>query len=122
MRRRALAVVGVLFVAGGSAFGHHSYGDFCLDQSKSIEGVLESLRFVDPHVVLTIRAADSTVYTATWNAARQMERRGVTRTTLKVGDYLVVTGAPPRDPTSNEVMPVWEVRRMSDGWHWSSAR
>ena len=122
MRRTAVAVVGALILAGGSAvYAHHGYANFYLDQNRSIEGELESVRFVNPHVVLTIRAADSTMYTATWNAAAQVERDGITRTTLKIGDHLIVTGAPPRDPTSRELMPVWEIRRPRDGWRWVRA-
>jgi hypothetical protein len=119
MGRAMLTILGTLALAGSQAFAHHSYNDFHLDRSKSIEGDLESVRFVSPHVVLTIRTADSTVYTATWRSAAQVERAGVTRTTLKIGDRLVVTGAPPRDPASHQLMPVWEIRRPRDGWRWS---
>ncbi len=122
MRRTALAVVGALILADGSAvYAHHGYANFYLDQNKAIEGELESVRFVNPHVVLTIRAADRTMYTATWNAAAQVERDGITRATLKIGDHLIVTGAPPRDPTSRELMPVWEISRPRDGWRWVRA-
>ena len=114
-------VLGAIVLVGSSALAHHGYANFYLDQNKSIEGQLESVRFVNPHVVLTIRAADSTMYTATWNAASQVEREGVTRTTLKIGDHLIVTGAPPRDPTSRELMPGWEISRPGDGWRWVRA-
>jgi hypothetical protein len=121
MKRTVFVAIGAMILVGSSALAHHGYANFYLDQNKSIEGDLESLRFVNPHVVLTIRAADSTLYTATWNSASQVERAGVARSTLKIGDHLIVTGAPPRDPTSREVMPVWEIRRPRDGWHWVRA-
>ena len=98
MRRTVIAVVGVMMLAGSSVRAHHGYANFFLDQRVSIEGDIQEVRYANPHVVLTIRTADSTIYTATWRAAYQVERAGVTRTTLKVGDHVIVTGAPPRDP------------------------
>jgi hypothetical protein len=118
MRRMIFAVLGILVLAAGSARAHHGYANFFLDQRVSIEGDIESVRFANPHVVLTIRAADATLYTATWRSAAQVERAGISSTTLGVGDHVIVTGAPPRDPTSHELMPVREIRRPRDGWSW----
>jgi hypothetical protein len=118
MRRAALAVLAVIVVTGVSARAHHGYANFFLDQRLSIEGQIEELRYANPHIVMKIRTADSAVYTATWRSASQVERAGVTRTTLKVGDHVIVTGAPPRDPASHELMPVREIRRPRDGWIW----
>jgi hypothetical protein len=123
MTRVLSAVVGILVLVGSSvALAHHSYGSFFMDRSVSVEGDIHQLRFANPHVVLQIRTADSTIYTATWGPAYQVERAGVTRTTLKIGDHVIVSGAPPRDPAAHELMPVWEIRRPSDGWIWRHQR
>jgi hypothetical protein len=119
MGRTVLVLIGALALAGSSALAHPGSANFYLDQSKSVEGALESLRYANPHIVLTIRTADSTVYTATWGPPYQIERAGVTKSTLKVGDHLIVTGAPPRNAASREVMPVWEIQRPRDGWKWA---
>jgi hypothetical protein len=74
----------------------------------TIEGeIVEAVRFVDPHVVLKLRTADSTVYTATWLGASAFRQGAgaVTSTTLKVRDHIVVIGCPPRDPASQELIP-----------------
>ena len=118
MRRTALAVIAVIVLTGASARGHHGYANFFLDQRLSIEGEIEELRYANPHIVMKIRTADSAVDPATWRSASQVERAGVPRTTLKVGDHVIVTGAPPRDPASHELMPVREIRRPRDGWIW----
>jgi Family of unknown function (DUF6152) len=120
MRRRALAVVGVIVLAGSSARAHHGYADFYLDRTVSVEGEIDDIRFVNPHVVLKVRAADSTVYTATWRGPYQLARQGVTIATLKVGDHIVVSGCPPRDPRSHELMPLRAVGRPRDGWTWQA--
>ena len=118
MRGTAVAVIGTIILAGSSARAHHGYANFLINQNVSIEGDIEEFRYANPHIVLKIRTADSILYTATWEAPKRVERAGVKRTTLKVGDHVIVTGAPPRDPASHELMPVRAIHRPRDGWKW----
>ena len=122
MRRTLLAVIGIV-LAGSSAFAHHGYTTFYAPTEKTVavEGELESVLYANPHVVMKIRAADSTVYTVTWQAATWVERNaGVSKETFKAGDHLVVVGSPSRDPQSHEVTLIREVRRSRDQWTWRS--
>lgn len=118
MRRTVVAVIGAVVLVGSTGRAHHGYTDFFLDQRKSIEGDIYQLRYGNPHIVLEIRTADETLYTATWGPPYQVERMGATRTTLKVGDHVIVTGAPPRDPASRHLMPIRQILRPRDGWKW----
>ena len=76
MRHVILAVAGVLVLAGSSLNAHHGYTSFFdpKERTVAVEGTLESLVYANPHLVMKIRAADSTVYTVTWQAARWVER------------------------------------------------
>jgi len=122
MRRAVLAVVAIV-LASRSVGAHHGYANFFLDQRVSIEGNIEALQYANPHVVMKIRTADSTVYSATWQSAVWLKRvAGVTGTTFAVGDHVVITGCPPRDPTSHELASLREVSRPRDGWSWHSQR
>ena len=117
MRRTLPAVIVILVLAGISAHAHHSYPDFLLDQRVSVEGKLEELRYANPHVVLKIRTAEGVVYSAEWQAAWWLQFHAhVTLTTLRVGDQVIVSGAPSRDPASHELVRLKEVRRPRDGW------
>ncbi len=118
MRRSFLALVGVAVLTGSVAVdAHHSYANFS-DNITPIEGTLEKMMFANPHVVLTIRTKDASVYTATWVAAFNLENRGMKATELKTGDVVVVSGTPARDPSVHEISRLEEVRRVSDGWRW----
>ena len=119
MRRTVVAVLGAVVLAGGSVLAHHSYADFLLDQTVSVEGEVEELLFVNPHVILKVRAKDSYTYTATWRSAYQLGRTGVISTTLRVGDHVIVSGNPSRDTTAHGISKLTEVRRPADGWRWS---
>ena len=70
----------VVLVGGGAPDwerglrAHHSYAQFS-DDIISVEGTLEKVMFVNPHVMLTIRAKDASVYTAEWVAAFTLQNR-----------------------------------------------
>lgn len=117
MRRLLPVVVGILVLTGISARAHHAHTDFLLDQTVTIEGTLQELRYANPHVVLKIRTADGVVYSAEWQAASWLQYHAhVLLTTLRVGDQLVVSGAPARDAASRELVRLTQVRRPRDGW------
>ena len=118
MKRTIVLLVGVMFLVGSVAVrAHHSYAQFS-DNIISLEGTLERVMFANTHVILTIRAKDASVYTAVWVAAFTLENRGMKPTELKVGDVIVVSGTPARDPAVHEISRLSEVRRVNDGWHW----
>ena len=124
MKRLVLAIAGVLLLATSAPRAHHGYTTFYhpQDRTVAIEGNLESLLYANPHVVMKIRAANSEIYTVTWQAATWVERNaGVTKATFSVGDHLIVIGAPSRDPASRDVTMVQEVRRPLDQWSWRSS-
>jgi len=123
MTRSVLAVVALVALSGVSPRAHHSYAGFFdpKERTVAIEGRLESILYANPHVILKIRAADSTVYTITWQARTWVERQaGVTKSTFQIGDRLIVVGSPSRDAASREVTLVREVRRPADQWMWRS--
>ena len=118
MMRSLIAVVITVMLAGVSGSAHHSYADFNTERTVSIEGDVEALVFANPHVLLKVRDRDAQTYVAIWQAAYQLARTGVLGTTLKIGDHVVVSGAPSRDGAVHILSLIKEVRRPSDGWVW----
>jgi hypothetical protein len=131
MKGTILTILGALVVFGSVVYAHHSHPDFLLDQDASVEGIIESIRYQSPHVLITVRTADWTLYTAEWQAARWLKSHPelvtpvngpVNADTLKVGDPIVVVGCPSRDPTRHELVNLKEVRRLVDEWLWTCRR
>ncbi len=124
MARVPAATVAVVMLMAGSSLGaHHGYAGFFSpdERTVAIEGDVESVVYANPHVVIRLRAANATVYTVTWQSASWFARNAsVTQSTLKIGDHLIVIGAPSRDSASHEVTMVREVRRARDQWIWRS--
>jgi hypothetical protein len=119
-RRLCCAVLGILTLTG-SASAHHSYAAYDRDHPVTIEGELEQLLFVNPHVLLRIRTDDSTVYTCVWQGIPGVNRLGVTEATFKVGDHLIVSGAPARDPNVKELATLRGISRPTDHVSWGVA-
>ena len=99
----ALAAAALLAIPA-AAFAHHSFAVF-FDPQKSvtISGTVTAFRFTNPHgtVALDVKKADGTIekWRAETNAPVILVRRGWTRTSVKPGDVVTITGWPSRDGT-----------------------
>ena len=118
MGRTLLATILLAMLGAASASAHHSYGAYFEDQTVSIEGTVESLRFANPHVTFNLRTDSGVVYTAEWQNLIQLRHGKVGPTTLKAGDRVIVIASPPRDPASRKITLLREIRRPADGWLW----
>ena len=127
MNRTALAVLGAL-VLGTAASAHHAYTGFALDRDETIAGTIEGIRFQNPHVLIVVRTENAGRFTAEWQGAHWLQshpelvkptQMPVTSGTLRPGDRIVVTGAPPRDSALRSLVNLKEIKRPSDGWQWT---
>lgn len=115
---RTLTAALVVVLTAGAAYAHHSYGAYYENQTITIEGTLETIRFANPHVIMTLRTEAQQLYTLEWQNLVQLRHGNVGPTTLKAGDRIVVIGSPPRDPSSHMITLLREISRPSDGWRW----
>jgi hypothetical protein len=92
----------LLAMAAVPAFAHHSFAVF-FDQDKTVTvtGVVEEFQFRNPHglIRLTVKKAGGgeETWKAETNSPSILERRGWTRTILKVGETISIDGWPSRD-------------------------
>ena len=126
MMRRVSAVfittVGLL-VAVVSA--HHSYAA-TYDTAKDVklEGKLVQFVYRNPHTFVHVQAPDETGkverWAVEWSGTSQLDRAGVTRDTLKIGDTVVVTIHPSRVAGEYRGLMV-RLLRPSDGFNWGQS-
>ena len=122
--RRALAIAGLMAtLLGGSGRAHHSFGAIYLEEdSVEIEGTIVEFQYKNPHAWVHVRGAErgglgqEKVYAAEWVSTSQLEREGITRTTLRPGDTVRIWGSPAKNPSETRL----HLKRMerSDGWAW----
>lgn len=102
-----------------AAEAHHSIAGM-YDQSRrvTLDGVIAQFQFVNPHPFVMVDVRDPGGAPQSWKA--ELDNRwelldvGVTATTFKAGDRVIVSGSPGRDRTL--LMYVWRLERPADGF------
>lgn len=124
MRRTVLAlIIGASVLCGMTAYAHHSVGA-AYDSKKEIklEGKLVQFLFRNPHSFVHIEAPDEKGvmqrWAVEWGGASSLGGQGVSSTTLKVGDEVVITGNPARSTTEGYRLKLNTLLRKKDGFKW----
>jgi hypothetical protein len=105
---------------------HHSFAPYYFEeQSVTIEGILVSVELKAPHAFIYVMARDKSGveqrFSGEWASPVRLERNGITKDTLNVGDRLVVTGSPGRVETEYRIH-VKRLERPADGLRWRGNR
>ena len=94
---RCLAAVlaATTWLISAPVYAHHSFpGSYLEDQNVTIQGELTQIVFRNPHsfVQLIVKERDGSLvrYAVEWVGASELGRQGVTATTLKNGDFVVM--------------------------------
>ena len=121
MNRKLLAAVaGVLAAAPLAA--HHSFtATYDETQEIELEGTLVSFMFRNPHSFVHLMAPDENGdmqrWAVEWGAAGVLDRQGVSRESLRVGDHVVITGNPGRNAIDHRLR-MQTLLRPADGFGW----
>lgn len=126
MRRIMLSIAIGALAAAVPATAHHSFSTYYFEeQSVTLEGVVQEFQYRSPHAILVFTAPDAggrtQTFAAEWSNPRRLSGQGVTATTLKPGDVVVVTGSPGRTASEYKVH-LKGIRRPADGWTWNGGR
>jgi len=105
-----IAFIGVFYAARG--YAHHPVASiYRTDQKETITGQLVEFQLRNPHSIVLLdrlgpAPGQSQRWSVEWLAAFQLGRQGITSTTLRAGDRLLIT------------VMMRTIVRPSDGWHW----
>ena len=118
-----LGIVAFLTSGSGQAFAHHSISAMYMqDQSVTIKGTLREFLWRNPHSLFKVEAPDENGVLHVWviegAAPTQLSSDGLTRTTLKPNDQVIVTGRPGRGVAGEYRMLLQRIERPSDGFKW----
>jgi uncharacterized protein DUF6152 len=123
MKRYLIAAFVVGMIASVTqALAHHSFAaTYIEDQSVTIEGQLVQFLLRNPHsfVHVMVKEPDGAMvrYVVEWGSPAQLGGQGVTRDTLKPGDYVVISGNPGRNAADHRIR-LLQFKRPKDGWSW----
>jgi hypothetical protein len=119
-----LALVGLAIVAA-PLLAHHSFAEYYLEQDTiEVEGDIVEFQYRNPHSWIHMTSVDPfgrpKVYSAEWAGTSRLERDGITKNTLRVGDSVRIWASPNRNPNETRIR-LKRIRR-SDGWEWGQRR
>ena len=123
MTRILLLFAALAIVAGADrVFAHHSFSaTYDSTQKVEIEGVVKEFVWRNPHSFMRIDVTDKDgsvkTWALEWGSTNDLTQAKITRTTLKPGDKLKVTGEAARDASSLRLL-ISSVERPSDGFSW----
>lgn len=107
-----------------SASAHHSFqATYDMEALQQIEGTLVQLNFRNPHSSIMIMAPDENGemqrWGIEWGGASLLIRQGLTRTSFKPGDEVIITGQPARE-RSDHRLRMQTILRTSDNFGWGT--
>jgi hypothetical protein len=93
-----LVLLTSLLVGPRPLFAHHGTSEYDSSKTVSLPGTVTELEYVNPHALIIFNVKDGTGQVSEWKAELQspnlLSRRGWSRSTLKPGDQVVITGHP----------------------------
>ncbi len=102
-----LAVAGALLLGMmPAARSHHAYtAEFDTTKPVKLSGVLTKLEWANPHIWIYLEVKDENGKSAIWGFSASppgmLQRRGITKNSLKVGDVLTISGHRAKDGSNN---------------------
>jgi Family of unknown function (DUF6152) len=101
---------------------HHSFAVYYIEADTiEVEGDIIEFQYKNPHAWIHIVGRDPfgkpQTYSAEWTSTSQLERAGITKETLRVGDNVHIWASPNKNPIDNRIR-LKRIERPADGWKW----
>jgi hypothetical protein len=124
--RRVGGIGAILLTSGALTLAHHSFAaEYFEQQMVTVTGAIVEFDYRAPHAWVKISSRDDAgqnqIVSAEWSNPNRLARDGVSKTTLKIGDVVVIAGSPGRNPDDRRVH-LKAIQRPADGWEWPEHR
>ena len=102
--RPLIAALGCLCLGAPSALAHHSLAPYDRNVSRTIEGVVKTYEFANPHVKLSLLVANPDGSSTEWffesGSIGRLRERGFNRVSARAGERITVRYNPKRNGTA----------------------
>jgi hypothetical protein len=101
-RAVALAVLGGVVAVAAPAAAHHSFAIYDMQQNVEFHGVVDTVKFRNPHMAMTLKVTDASGQERIVNfvegaPANMLARLGLRPEMIAVGQEITAIGAPRND-------------------------
>jgi hypothetical protein len=101
-RGAALAVLGVVVAAAHPVAAHHSFAIYDMQQNVEFHGIIETVKFRNPHMAMTLKVTDAsgrerTIDFVEGAPANMLARLGLRPDMIRPGTEITAIGAPRHD-------------------------
>jgi hypothetical protein len=88
-----IIIVAALAALTGPAIAHHGWGSYDANKPVTVAGPIQTSKYENPHVTLTVRASDK-LWTVTLAPTSRMVNRGALAAMVTVGKNVSAYGYP----------------------------
>jgi len=111
-------------LASSAAYAHHSYAaTYDVTHEIKLEGKIVQFVYRNPHSFVHVAANDekgvAQRWAVEWSGTTQLNKAGVDKESLKVGDVVIITARPSRVAGEYRALML-TLKRPSDGFTWGS--
>lgn len=104
MRRTLMMAAVGMVLAGGSAVAHHAFSaEFDANAPVKLQGPVVKVELINPHAWIHMEVTEPNGSKAVWmvegGTPNTLQRRGITRDSVKIGTIVVVDGYQAKDGT-----------------------
>ena len=104
--RRLFLLASVVFAFPVAMIAHHAYtAEFDTTKPVKLSGVLSKVEWSNPHIWIYLDVKDVNGNVTTWGFSASppgmLQRRGITRNSLKLGEVLTISGHRAKDGSNN---------------------
>jgi hypothetical protein len=101
-----VGMVGALLLSSMALFAHHAFqAEYDASKPVKVTGVVKKVEWMNPHIWFYVDVKDESGKVTTWGFSGgppgMLQRRGITRDVLKVGDIIKVEGFRAKDGSNN---------------------
>jgi Family of unknown function (DUF6152) len=120
--KRLPIVAAIVIVLAAPLVAHHSFGVYYLEQDTiEVEGDVVEFQYRNPHSWIHVSGKDAffrpKIFAAEWASTSRLEQDGITKDSVRVGDFVRIWASPSRNPNDNRVR-LKKIERLRDHWKW----
>lgn len=86
----------VAIVSTPQVLAHHGWSEYDNQQTLNLTGIIRTIGYDSPHVVIELETDDSKLWRAVLAPPSRMQNRGLAENELKVGETVQLVGYPHR--------------------------